>query len=100
MLSIGAGNFLIAIAKVIDIVLTVYLWIIVARALISWVNPDPYNKIVIFLYRVTEPVLEPIRRRIPRHSLPIDFSPLIVLLIIIFLQYFLVQTMIQAARGF
>ena len=94
------SNFIIALAKVIDIVLTVYLWIIVARALISWVNPDPYNKIVIFLYRVTEPVLEPIRRRIPRHSLPIDFSPLIVLLIIIFLQYFLVQTLIQAARSF
>ncbi|HRV45192.1 MAG TPA: YggT family protein [Smithellaceae bacterium] len=94
------NNFIIALAKVIDIVLTVYLWIIVARALISWVNPDPYNKIVIFLYRVTEPLLGPIRRMIPRHSLPIDFSPLIALLIIIFLQFFLVQTMIQAARGF
>lgn len=94
------SNFIIALAKVIDIVLTVYLWIIVARALISWVNPDPYNKIVIFLYRVTEPVLAPIRRIIPRHNLPIDFAPLIVLLVIIFLQYFLVQTMIQAARGF
>ncbi|MDD3249460.1 MAG: YggT family protein [Smithellaceae bacterium] len=94
------SNFIIALAKVIDIVLTVYLWIIVARALISWVNPDPYNKIVIFLYRVTEPVLGPIRRIIPRHSLPIDFSPLIALLIIIFLQHFLVQTMIQAAHSF
>jgi YggT family protein len=94
------SNFIIALAKVIDIVLTVYLWIIVARALISWVNPDPGNKIVIFLYRVTEPVLAPIRRIIPRHNLPIDFAPLVVLLVIIFLEYFLVQTMIQAARGF
>lgn len=94
------SNFIIALAKVIDIILTAYLWIIVARALISWVNPDPGNKIVIFLYRVTEPVLGPIRRMLPRHSLPIDFSPLIVLLIIIFLQYFLVQTLIQAARSF
>ena len=94
------SNFIIALAKVIDIILTVYMWIIVARALISWVNPDPGNKIVIFLYRVTEPVLNPIRRIIPRHNLPIDFAPLVVLLIIIFLQYFLVQTMIQAARGF
>jgi len=49
---------------------------------------------------VTEPVLAPIRRIIPRHNLPIDFAPLVVLLVIIFLQYFLVQTMIQAARGF
>jgi len=98
MLSIGMSNFIIALAKIIDVVLTVYMWIIVARALISWVNPDPYNKIVIFLHRVTEPVLRPIRRLIPRHSLPIDFAPLIVLLAIMFLQYFLVQTMIQVAR--
>ncbi len=94
------SNFITAIARVIDIVLTVYMWIIVARALISWVNPDPYNKIVIFLYRVTEPVLRPIRRIIPRHSLPIDFAPLVVLLIIIFLQSFLVKTMLQMATGF
>jgi len=99
MLTIGTSNFIIALAKVIDIILTVYMWIIVARALISWVNPDPYNKIVIFLYRVTEPVLQQIRKIIPRHSLPIDFAPLVVLLIIIFLQYFLVQTMIQMASG-
>ncbi len=100
MLTIGTSNLIIALAKVLDIVLTVYMWIIVARALISWVNPDPGNKIVIFLYRVTEPVLEPIRRIIPRHNLPIDLAPLIVLLIIIFLQLFLVQTIIQWAQGF
>lgn len=99
MFAITTGHFIIALAKVIDIVLTIYMWIIVARALISWVNPDPYNKIVIFLYRITEPVLRPIRKIIPRHSLPIDFAPLIVLLIIVFLQYFLVGTMIQVARG-
>ena len=88
MLTIGTSNFIIALAKVIDIVLTIYMWIIVARALISWVNPDPYNKIVIFLYRVTEPVLRPIRKLIPRNNLPIDFSALIVLLIIMFLAIF------------
>ncbi len=99
MLTITTSNFIIALAKVIDIVLTIYMWIIVARALISWVNPDPYNKIVIFLYRVTEPVLRPLRKIIPRHNLPIDFAPLVVLLVIFFLQYFLVQTMIQLAAG-
>jgi len=99
MLTITTSNFIIALAKVIDIVLTIYMWIIVARALISWVNPDPYNKIVIFLYRVTEPVLRPLRKIIPRHNLPIDFAPLVVLLVIFFLQYFLVQTMIQLATG-
>jgi YggT family protein len=99
MFSIGASNFIIALAKIMDIILTLYMWIIIARALISWVNPDPYNPIVIFLHRVTEPVLAPVRRMIPRHNLPIDFAPLVVLLIIIFLQSFLVQTMIQMARS-
>ena len=91
------SNFIVALAKVIDIVLTIYMWIIVFRALISWVNPDPYNQIVVFLYRFTEPVLGPIRRRLPMSNIGIDFSPIIVILVIIFLQYFLVQTMIQMA---
>jgi YggT family protein len=94
------SNFIIGLAKVIDIALTLYMWIIIFRALISWVNPDPYNQIVIFLYRVTEPVLGPIRRRLPMRNIGIDISPIIVILVIIFLQYFLVETMIQMARHF
>jgi YggT family protein len=91
------SNFIIGLAKVIDIALTLYMWIIIFRALISWVNPDPYNQIVIFLYRVTEPVLGPIRIRLPMRNLGIDISPIIVILVIIFLKYFLVETMIQMA---
>jgi YggT family protein len=91
------SNFIVALAKVIDIVLTIYMWIIVFRALISWVNPDPYNQIVVFLYRFTEPVLGPIRRRLPMSNLGIDFSPIIVILAIVFLKYFLVETMIEMA---
>ena len=98
MLTITVSNFIIALAKVVNIVLEVYMLIIIARALISWVNPDPYNKIVIFLYRVTEPVLRPIRKIIPRTNLPVDFSPIIVLLFIMFLQYFLVETIIELAH--
>ena len=94
------SNFIIGLAKVIDIALTLYMWIIIFRALISWVNPDPYNQIVIFLYRVTEPVLGPIRRRFPMRNIVIDISPIIVILVIIFLQNFLVETMIQMARHF
>jgi len=92
------SNFIIALARIIDIALTVYMWIIIFRAVISWVNPDPYNKIVIFLYRVTEPVLRPVRRILPMRNLGIDFSPIIVILVIIFLQYFLVESIIQLAR--
>lgn len=82
-----------ALAEVIDIVLLSYMVIIVARAVISWVNPDPYNQIVIILYRLTEPVLGPIRRILPMRNIGIDFSPFIVILVIIFLRIFLVQTM-------
>jgi YggT family protein len=92
--------FIIALAEVIDIVLLSYMIIIFARAAISWVNPDPYNQIVIFLYRVTEPVLRPIRRKLPMNNAGIDFSPFIVILAIIFLRLFLVPTMQHLAQLF
>jgi YggT family protein len=57
-----AGNVLDGLARVLDLVLTLYLWIVIIRALLSWVNPDPWNPIVRFLHRATEPVLAPIRR--------------------------------------
>lgn len=88
-------NLIFALAKIIDIGLTIYMWIIIGRALISWVNPDPYNPIVTFLYRATEPVLAPIRRWIPLRGMGIDISPIIVILVIYFLQMFLIKTMIQ-----
>ena len=88
-------NLIFALAKIIDIGLTIYMWIIIGRALISWVNPDPYNPIVTFLYRATEPVLAPIRRWIPLRGMGIDISPILVILVIYFLQMFLVKTMIQ-----
>jgi len=85
------SNFLHAVAYVIEILLNIYMWIIIARALISWVNPDPYNPVVNFLYRATEPVLSRVRRIIPDLG-GIDLSPLIVLLIIYFLKEFLVKS--------
>ena len=91
------GNFLAATAKVLDIVLVLYMWIIIIRALLSWVNPDPYNPIVQFLYSITEPVLYRIRQLLPMSGLGIDFSPIVVLLAIIFLQTFLVNTLAQLA---
>ena len=94
-----AANFIMAIAKVINIALTLYMWIIIARAVISWVNPDPFNAIVRFLNSVTEPVLYPIRRRIPISFGGIDFSPIIVILAIIFIQSFLVQSLFDLAVG-
>ena len=93
-------NFIIALAKIIDIALTIYMWLIILRAVISWVNADPYNKIVIFLYRTTEPVLRPVRRFLPGQNIGIDFSPVVVILVILFLRYFLLLSIIQSVRYF
>jgi YggT family protein len=76
------GNLLAALASVIGLVLNLYMWIIIARAVISWVNPDPYNPIVRFLYSITDPVLLAIRRRLPLSFGGIDFSPIVVILVI------------------
>ena len=91
-----AGNVLQGLATVADYVLWLYMWVIIARALISWVNPDPWNPIVQFLERATEPVLHPIRRRLG-WRLGVDVSPIIAILIIIFLQVALVQSLKDVA---
>ncbi|MBS0149974.1 MAG: YggT family protein [Nitrospira sp.] len=85
------GNTLLGLATVLDYALSFYSWIIIARALISWVNPDPWNPIVQFLTRATEPILAPIRRRIGL-GMGIDFSPLIVIAAIWFMQIAVVQS--------
>jgi len=87
------GNFLGAIARLLDLVLWAYMWLIIVRALLSWVNPDPWNPVVQFLTRVTEPVLAPIRRRMPSWRMGIDLSPLVAILAIYFVQWFLVGTL-------
>lgn len=87
------GNFLNSVATLIDFILSAFIWIIIGRAIISWVNADPYNPIVRFLHEVTDPLLYRIRRLIPFSTGAIDFSPMILILIIIFLQSFLVPTL-------
>ena len=85
-------NVLLGAATVLDYVLWLYMWIIIARALISWVNPDPWNPIVQFLNRATEPVLEPIRRWMG-WRMGMDLSPIIAILILTFLQFAVVQSL-------
>ena len=92
------ANFLEAIAVILNMVLQLYMWIVIARAVISWVNPDPYNPIVQFLHRATDPLLYKVRRWMPDFG-GIDFSPIIVILVIVFLQSFLVQTLGNMARA-
>ena len=88
------ANFVFALAYIVDILFSILYWLILIRALISWVNPDPMNPIVQFLYKTTEPVLEPVRRRLPvSFRFGIDISPIIVFLLIMFLKSFLVRTL-------
>ncbi len=88
-----ANNFILAVAQLIDFLLTAYMWIIIGRAVVSWVSADPYNPVVRFLYEATEPVLSRIRRLLPISVGGIDFSPVIVIMAIMFLQSFLVPTL-------
>jgi YggT family protein len=93
------ANLVQALAVVIDYLLWAYMWIVIARAILSWVNPDPYNPIVRFLYNVTEPVLWRIRRALPLYGGGIDFSPIIVFVVILFLQQFLVRSLYDLAQS-
>jgi len=94
------ANLLEAVAAVLGVLLSGYMWIIIARAVISWVNPDPYNPIVRFLYSVTEPVLYRVRRAIPIYAGGgIDFSPILVFVAIYFLEMFLVRSLYDLARS-
>ena len=88
-----AGNVLEGIATILDTILWLYMWVIIIRALVSWVNPDPWNPIVQFLQRVTDPVLYQIRKRLGMGSMGFDFSPIIAILLIWFLQIAVVGTL-------
>ena len=80
----AVSHFILAIARLLELVLWAYFWIIIARAVISWVSPDPFNPIVRFLYRITEPVLRPIRRILPSFG-GIDLSPVVLILLLYFI---------------
>ena len=90
------GNLFHAVAYILDMILTIFMWIIIISALLSWVNPDPYNPIVRFLHSVTDPVLRPVRRRLG-FSMGIDISPMIVILGIMFIKYFLIASLFDVA---
>ena len=88
------ANFLIAISKIIEIVLMIYMWIIIIRAILSWVQIPSLYSVSVVLYYLTEPVLKPVRKFIPPYKLGgIDISPMIIILLILFIDYFLVKSL-------
>jgi len=92
------SNFMDALATLVNIILSACVWLVIGRVIISWVNADPYNPIVRFLFEITEPLLSRIRRFVPVFG-GFDFSPIILILAIVFLQSFLVRTLHQLARS-
>ena len=94
------GNFFQALAGVTGWVIEILWWLIIIRALLSWVSPDPYNPIVQFIKRSTEWILAPFRRWVPTHQIGIDLSPILALLLLYFLRIFLVQTLLGLSVRF
>jgi YggT family protein len=97
------ANFLVAVASALNIVLILYMWLVIGRAILSWVSPDPRNPIVRFLYSATEPLLYRVRRSIPTTAGGLDLSPLLVIAAIYFVQLFLIQSLFDVAaqmKGF
>ena len=93
------ANLLVATAQILDYLLRAYGWILLARVVISYLNVDPNNPLIRFVYSVTEPVLERVRARLPMSSGGFDLSPLVVWVAVIFLQRFLVRTLYDLAQA-
>jgi YggT family protein len=93
------GYFLMAVANIINFVLWAFMWIVIARAILSWVSPDPYNPIVRFIHNVTEPVLYQIRTRIPVNFGGIDLSPIIVILVIYLIQNWIIKSLVVYSKS-
>ena len=93
-------TLLIALARLVDLALNVYIFIVVARALVSWVSPDPYNPIVRFLHNATDPVLYRMRRMLPFSTGSMDFSPMILIFLLYLLQGFLVNMLVTLSQSF
>src|SRR3989338_8234352 len=88
------GNLFEALARVLSMVIDIFWWLIIIRALLSWVSPDPNNPIVQFIERVTEPLLRPFRQLIPVYKVGFDLSPLLAILMLYFIKVFAVQTLL------
>ena len=91
------GNLVQASAVILDYAITFFWWLVIIRALLSWVSPDPYNPIVQFIEKATEPLLAPFRSLLPAHRIGIDLSPLFAILFLYFLKLFLVKTLLGLA---
>ena len=93
----GTGTFLVYLAKVLNLALTIYFWVIFARALFSWIRPNPYNPLIRLVYRLVDPVTDRIRRMLPTRLGMVDFAPFLLMILVIFLQELLTRLLLQLA---
>lgn len=90
---------IMAIARILDLAFNIYIFIVIARALISWVNPDPYNPIVRFLHSATDPALYRLRRLLPfLQAGAFDFSPIALLILLSVAQQIVISFLYQIAH--
>jgi len=92
------GYFLQAVAGLLHVLLSAVVIVVVARAVLSWVSPDPYNPIVRIIIQLSEPLLYPVRRRLPILG-GMDLSPIVVILAAYFLDDFLVPSIQRIAMN-
>ena len=88
------GNFMIAVGNLLDMVITLFIFLLIARAVLSWVNPDPYNTIVRIINSTTEPILSRVRAKVPPMGM-LDMSLLVVLFGLYFVDYFVVRSLVM-----
>jgi YggT family protein len=93
-------NLIIFIAQILERLLTLYSYVVIISVLMTWIEPNPYNPIVRFIYSVTEPLFSWIREHIPVVIGGLDLSPLVVWFGIVFLQQYVIPTALQALTGF
>jgi YggT family protein len=90
-------NFVVFVASMLQGLLQLYFWVVIASAVLSWIEPNPYNPIVRFIYSVTEPVLDWVRRRVPVVFGGLDLSPIVVIVAIQFMQGYVIPTIERLA---
>lgn len=94
------ANFLNAVARILHVVLILYMWIVIIRAVLSWVKVPSLYPVVVVLQNLTEPVLRPFRKLVPPRLLGgIDISPIIVILVILFVDSFIVKSLSMIAQN-
>lgn len=87
------GNLLVAVGKILDLLISIGYVLFLIRSVISWIEVDRENQFVVFLYNVTEPLLEPVRKYMPAGT--IDFSPMAILLVLYFGDIFVVESLLD-----